>query len=124
MLTLEKLSTMVEEEFENNQTALDLWARMKLDMKPHYETVFGPWHTDEYGNEVPSYEEKWVQGCASTYEDEMAYFCWKCGCGLWVTRDWIDGSETYYVMLPQTEEEYQKNLAEAEAWWKEVYEEE
>ena len=121
MITLEELSNMVENEFKDYAPALMTWRDMKKYMEPHYEQVpCSDWYKDEYGNEVQDYKEELVEGCASTYDDDIAYFCWKCGCNLGVTQDYWDGSETYYISLPRTEEEYRKNLNEADAWWKEV----
>ena len=121
MVTLEELSIKVKEAFKGDSIALKEWSGIEGEMRPHYEDVpCSDWYTDEYGNEIQDYEAQLVEGCASTYEDDIAYFCWKCGCNLGFTQDYWDGSETYYISLPRTEEEYRKNLNEANQYWKEV----
>lgn len=126
MITLEELFTLVEKEFDRdfdeNEFFRENWERMKATLEPHIEQYPGPVYIDEYGNENwDDYEE--VVSYGDTYDDELAYFCWRCGCNLYTSYDWIDGSPEYTITLPDTEEQYQKNLAEADKWWKEVMEE-
>ena len=98
MITVEELSAKVKEEFANS-TLLKKWDSMRSQLSLD-DPIWG--------------------GYTTTYEDEIAYFCWLCGCNLWVTQDYWDGSETFYISLPDTEEEYQENLREAKKWWDEV----
>ena len=114
MITLEELDKLVKSEFEKYADMLKMWEDMKRTLTPHSEGVPGP-RDGEWEEEICSY--------AKTYDDDMAYFCWRCGCSLSTLIDYWDGSPTYYLSMPTTEEEYQKNLAEADKWWKEVMEE-
>ena len=100
MITLEELNELVIREFASDKLATKAWLKMKAQLSAPEDSLFG--------------------GDAQTYFDEVAYFCWRCGCNLGVTQDYWDGSETFYVALPRTEEEYQHNLAEAETYRKEV----
>ena len=114
MITMGELDKLVKTEFEENPDMLKKWEDMKRTLTPHIEGVPGP-EDCEWEEEICSY--------AQTYDDDMAYFCWKCGCHLSTHIDYWDGSPTYYLSMPTTEEEYQKNLAEADKWWKEIMEE-
>ena len=123
MITIEELDTLVKKEFGKYPSTIKVWDKMKVSLTPHIEEIPTSGSVDFFGNETVDAFEEIVCSYADTYEDDLAYFCWKCGCGLSVYTDYWDGSETYTVSLPDTEEEYQKNLADADAWWKEVMEE-
>lgn len=121
MITLEKLSELVEAEFANDNSVLEEWQVKKGNLLPHLEQVpCSPWYKDEYGNEVQDYAEEEVNGCLDTYCEELAYFCWKCGCSLYWSQDWYSGNDEAAVYLPVTEEEYQNNLKEADNFWAEA----
>lgn len=115
MITLETLTTDVEKwlntECKDDEIIRKEWNAIKRQMEPHYEPVFVK--EDEVGEEL-------VSGCASTYFDEFYDLCWKLGCTVGCHYDYWDGSPTYYISLPDTEEEYKKNVAEGTANWKEV----
>ena len=119
MITIEELDKMVREEFDYDKDLIEIWETMKNTLEPHIEQTPGEWFVDENGNEDCKWYEE-VCSYADTYEDEIAYFCWKCGCNLYTSYDWVDGSPEYTITLPHTEEQYQKNLAEAKKWWDEV----
>ena len=112
MITIEELDKLIQAEFKDTVT-INEWEKKKNLLNDRYE---------------PEYADAdkviWVKskGWFNTYIDELAYFCWKCGCNLVTTRDWVDGSETCTVSLPETEEEYHNNLVEADKYWKEVFE--
>lgn len=124
MITLEELFTQVETEFKEmfarDERSLKKWERMKDTLTPHIEQYPGEWFIDEDGNEDCEYIEE-VVSYANTEEDELADFCWLCGCTVQSTQSWYDGSYSYCITLPETEEEYQKNLEEASAYWAEAY---
>ena len=126
MITLEELFAKVETEFKDmfdqNEYFLEEWEKMKDTLTPHVEQYPGEWFTDEDGNRDCTYIEE-VVSYADTEEDELADFCWLCGCNLYTSQNWHDGSYSYCITLPETEEQYQKNLAEAKKWWNEVMEE-
>ena len=100
MITIEELDRLVRQEFD--ETDIMSWDKIKVRLTS-VDPIWG--------------------GYAETYDDYLAYFLWKCGCNLTVTQDWVDGSETFTVSLPETEDEYLQNVKEAEAYWKEVIEE-
>lgn len=99
MITSEELDIKVKEEFKNEPCMLKGWERMNDQLRSN-DPTFG--------------------GYAETYEDEIAHFCWLCGCNMSYVQDYWDGSPTFTVSLPRTEEEYQTNLKEANEWWNEV----
>lgn len=99
MITLQELDIKVKEEFGNEPCMLKCWNNMKSQLECT-DPIWG--------------------GYAETGTDEIADFCWICGCNMSYTQDWVDGSPTFCITLPTSEEEYQKNLKEANAWWKEV----
>lgn len=113
MITKEKLDELVRTEFTDEITLRE-WNKKKDNLDPGYY----PEYMD--GNRI-----EWIKsnGAIVTYDEELAYFCWKCGCSLSVRYDWYDGSPTCTLWLPETEDEYQKNLKEANEWWKDVMEE-
>lgn len=100
MITIDKLSALVEQEFTDCKYAIEEWNNKLKCRLTSDDPIFG--------------------GEASTFNDDIAYFCWRCGCNLGVIQDYWDGSETFYISLPATEEEYQNNIKEADKWWKEV----
>lgn len=112
MITKEKLDKLVRTEFTDEVTIKE-WEKKKNNLDEMYE----PEYMD--GNRI-----EWVKsnGYIITYDEDLAYFCWKCGCSLTVHQDWDDGSPICCIWLPETEEEYQENLKEADIWWKEVME--
>lgn len=114
MITKAELSTLVEEEFRTDAVILDEWRKKKDNL----DEMYLPEYMD--GDRI-----EWVKsnGTIVTYDEDLAYFCWKCGCSLSTRQDWNDGSPICCLWLPETEEEYQENLKEANAWWKEVMEE-
>lgn len=120
MITAETLSTLVEAEFKNDSIILDEWNKKKAQLGPHIESWPEEWVESERGVEVTKWADHNVWGSFNTYDDDLAYFCWKCGCGMGYTIDYWDGSPTYSVWLPHNEEEYQQNLKEADDYWKEV----
>ncbi len=99
MITLGELDVKVREEFGNEPCMIKGWERMR--------------------NQLACNDPVWG-GYAETGTDELADFCWMCGCSMSYTQDYWDGSPTFCITLPTTEEEYQTNLKEANAWWKEV----
>lgn len=126
MITIEELFAKVEKkygrDFDDNEYFKAEWEKMKETLIPHIETYPGKPFIDEYGNE--DYEEiEETVSYAETEEDELAYFCWRCGCNLYTSQSWYDGSYSFYISLPKTEEQYQENLREAKKWWNEVMEE-
>lgn len=110
MITVEELSAKVKEEFTDKYTLAE-WEKKKNNL--------GPMYCPEY---MDANRIEWVEsnGYLITYDEDLAYFCWKCGCSLSVQQDWYDGSPTCCLWLPETEEEYQENLREAKKWWDEV----
>lgn len=125
MITYEELTTYVEkwlaEEWCGDEIVKKEWEAIKRQMEPHYEPVpVSGWYVDEYGNENQDYAYEMVSRSASTYFEEFYDFCWMLGCTVWIHYDYWDGSPTYYISLPDREEEYQKNVAEGTANWKEV----
>ena len=64
-----------------------------------------------YANTI-AYEGK----CATVFEEELAMTFLSFGCTVDVFFDYLDGSDMYSVYLPDTEEEYRKNIAEAEVY--------
>lgn len=119
MITMEELDKLVKAEFDGYAYTLKNWESVKPTLTPHIEQVPGAHFVNEYGSEDWEWEEE-LCSYAQTYDDDIAYFCWKCGCHLSTHIDYWDGSPTYYLSMPSTEEEYQKNLAEAKKWWNEV----
>ncbi len=117
------LSTKVEE-ILNRENAPDSvrkdWEKLKSRLTPHFEYIPFNWRTDEYGNEVCDEKEE-IVSCADTYEDEIADICWLAGFSLTTTQDWIDGSPTYTITLPDNIIEAEKSMQEAKAWWNSVY---
>lgn len=120
MITVESLEEMLLNE---GYPYMESWFKIKPYLEPTQEAQpVGPPYLDEYGNECQDYETVTVNGCARTYEEDLVELLWKFGCTVTFTRDWVDGSPTFYVSLPETEEEYQNNVKEAEEFWKENYE--
>lgn len=113
MITKEELDKLVRNEFTDEVTIKD-WEKKKDNLDEMYQ----PEYMD--GNRI-----EWIKsnGYIVTANEDLAYFCWKCGCTLSTHQDYWDGSVMCTFWLPSTEEEYQKNLEEANAWWKEVMEE-
>ena len=120
MLTIEELNKQVVEYFKDDALTLQAWNKNKNRLGEHYEQVpCSDWYLDEYGNEVQDYETQKVNGWFPTYEDELAYFCWKCGCNLFTHQDYWSGDCTFWVSLPTTKEEEQKNIEEGNKFWEE-----
>ena len=112
MITKEELDKLVRQEFTDEVT-LKEWNKKKDNLDESWDPEY-----------MDADRVEWVRsrGYILTYDEDLAYFCWKCGCTLWTHQDWNDGSVVCSFSLPETEEEYQENLREAEAWWKEVME--
>lgn len=113
MITKEELDKLVRNEFTDEVTIKE-WETTKDNLDGIYEPEY-----------MDADRVEWVKvrGYIVTSDEDLAYFCWKCGCTLWTSQDYWDGSVQCTFWLPETEEEYQENLKEADAWWKEVMEE-
>ena len=99
------------------------WEHIRLTMEPHVEPVpCSDFYVDENGNEVQDYEDVLVEGYGYTNDEDVAYFLWSCGCSLWTTQDYYDGSPSFTVKLPETEEEYKNNKKEYYEWYADYYE--
>jgi len=112
MITKEELDALVRKEFTDKVTRKE-WYKKKNNLDEQYQPEY-----------VAPNKLIWVKstGYVITADEDLAYFCWKCGCSLTVHQDWNDGSPTCCFWLPETEEEYQNNLKESAEWWKEVME--
>lgn len=122
MITFEELDKLAQKEFEGCDYLLKEWNKKKEYLIPHPEPYPCNWRTLEDGTEDWDWEEE-IVASFDTYDEELAYFCWYHGCSLWTTQNWVDGSPTFSVIWPATEEEYQENIKESHKWYKEVYEE-
>ena len=109
MLTIDELTELIHKDFDSDDYPVVEWYKKKDRLIPHPEGI-PIWETDEDGTEyVADYEQEMCEGFA-TYDDELAGWLWSKGCNVSYTQDYWDGSPTYYIGLPKTEEEYQKNL--------------
>lgn len=90
MITLEELDKLVKEEFKDYMSTITEWDKKKNNL---------------------------LWGGFSTYIDELALFCWKCGCSFGSSQDYWDGDITCDVWIPETEDEYQKNIKDGTDWW-------
>lgn len=120
MITIEELSRRVEREFANFPSILEEWKDAKPCLGKHLESIPKVWYEGPDGDHVEEWEEIEVNGDFMTYDDDLAYFCWSCGCNMGWTQDYWDGSYTYFVSLPETEKEFLKNLADAKKYAQEV----
>ena len=113
MITKEELDKLVRQEFTDPITIKE-WEKKKNNLDEMWEPEY-----------LSNNEIKWhkVNGYIITFDEDLAYFCWKYGCSLSVHQDWDDGSPVCTIWLPTTEAEYQENIKEAAKWWKEVMEE-
>lgn len=114
MLTFEELDRKVTEDLEEEGYAdfLKEWNDKKRLLLPHPES-YPIWETAEDGTDyIADYGQEMCEGFA-TYNDELAWVCEIYGCSVSYTQDYWDGSPTYYIGMPRTEEEYQENIARA-----------
>ena len=127
---IEEMDAIFEILSTNVETILDIkhapdsvredWEKLKIRLTPHIEYMPFNWHTDKYGNEVCEETTEFVS-YASTYEDEIADICWLAGFDMSVTQDYVDGSPTYCISLPDNMGVAEKNMKEAQDYWNEVY---
>lgn len=116
MITVETLSGMVEQKFAKCPSILEEWEDAKPCLGKHTEQVPKAWCEGPDGDRISEWEEVEVNGGFMTYDSGLAYFCWTCGCNInWAQDEW-DLSYIFSVSLPETEEQFRKNLADAKAW--------
>ena len=129
MITLERLIETVSTKLTDVQEGESAqriqtrnWERICAQLTPHQEPYpAGPFYTDEYGNEIQDYEYEEVGGYAETNDEEITALCWEQGCTIGNSVDYWTGEITYSISLPESEEEYQRNLEEYKAWEEENF---